>query len=246
MTAVSVPPFPTTMERVANAQFMVRFVTADGTTHEVECQNGALAAWRQGRTSVSMPVLELFIPRVVDDGAPFLPFTEDPYLHRDVLVASGPDGSKLQRLFPLVITGRQEPKELLGRLGMLWILRDGPFGDFAWCNVFVDGACVANDAVAESDTEGTPWDVIIEADFVDCIGHFRGDLEIRDMLARGNIQGSIAGLSALTWFVERDEMLDRAREYHEESDLLRDWVTIARSDAVLEWAAQFDRGGRGL
>jgi hypothetical protein len=101
----------------------------------------------------------------------------------------------------------------------------------------LNGQCQLNDAVAPAATEDTPWDVIIEVDFTDCVDHFLGRAEIRDLIARGHVEGSIAALSAIAWFVERDEMLDRALEHRRHADLLRDWVTIVRSDAVLAWAA---------
>jgi hypothetical protein len=239
MTTLSTPALPGGAAAVRSEEFAVRFVTPDDRVHEIECRSGSLVDWRHRRTSLGPPTLELYIPRVFDgDDWDCLPFLDDPYLHRDVLVAAGERGSTLSRLFPLAIAGRRGPEELLADFGMLWILRDGPFGDFAWRNVFVNGQCEANDAVSCSETENTPWDIILEVDFTDCVDHFLGVLEIRDLIARGQVDGSIAAISALTWFVERDEMIERAQEYRAEAELLRDWTTIARSDATRTWVAQ--------
>jgi hypothetical protein len=211
--------------------FVARFVAANGRTHEVECRDGVIVDQRDEHTSASLPVLEFALPRLFDDDAVHtMPFVEDPYLHRDALIGAGAD---VRRMFPLSVTGRREPQEFLPDFRMLWIMRDGPFGDFAWRNVYVDGRCDANDAVAISDTDDTPWDIIIEADFVDCIDFFLGEIEARDLLARAQVQGGVFALSTLTWFVERDEMLARASEHRATAQLLREWVTIARSDETL-------------
>ena len=214
-----------------NEQFVVRFVSPDERVREFECRDGRIVTSRRERTSSSAPVLEFALPRLLDDDAwGRLPVLEDPSLHSDVLVVAG---DALHRLFPLAITSRQEPKELLADLAMLWVLRDGPFGVFAWRNAFLDGRCVVNDTVPVEATENTPWDIVIEIDFADCVDYFLGHLEFRDLIAQGHVEGSVYAISAVTWFAERDEMLERAALYRLEAELLRDWVRIARSDAVL-------------
>jgi hypothetical protein len=221
---------------IVNEHFVVRLVTADGATHEIECAGGEIVDWSRQHSDRSVPVLEIAIPRVFDVlEEAVVPFCEDARLNGEVLLG---DGSALSRLFPLSITGMSEPAELFDDFRMLWIMRDGPFGDFAWRNVFVEGRCDLNDAAAIDAGDAMPWDVIVEADFTDCIGFFLGDLEIRDMLARGQVQGAVAALSTLTWFVERDEMVERAQRQRLRAELLRDWVTIARSDRILAWVRQ--------
>jgi hypothetical protein len=215
------------------ASFVVRIVTADDSVRETEFDNGRITARRTQRSRSLHPTLEIYVPRLSpDDDTTAL--VDNPYPPDRVFVVSEQDGrSELHRLFPLCLAGASLPA-LLPELSLLWILRNGPFGTFAWRNVFVDGRCKVNDAVAVGDTEGMPWDVIIDIHFTDCISYFLGELEIRDLIAQGSVRGTIGALSALCWFVERVEMTERAAQHREQAELLRAWAHAVNGvDAVL-------------
>jgi hypothetical protein len=199
--------------------FAVRIVTADNVARE---------AIFGGPDDVQGRVLEVHVPRLAGDE-----LVDDPTLHDRVFVVSGSGAqTELHRLFPLCIAHAPMPTALLPELSMLWVLDNGPFGAFAWRNVYVDGRCRVNDAVAIADMEDTPWDVIVETDYRDCVRYFLGEIEIRDLIAKGQVQGRIAGMSALCWFVENDEMRERARARADQANLLRAWVDATRDAKV--------------
>ena len=162
-----------------------------------------------------------------------LPFVDDGPLHGRLVWGTN---GKWCRLFPLSIACQPFAGVMHPDLSMLWILHDGPFAKFAWRTAFLDGRCVTNDVVNPAAAEGAAWTVVVEADYVDCAALFLGELEVRDLLERGHIAGSIAALSALSWFVERDESIERAQRLAEPVARLRDWVAIARSDEMLAGA----------
>jgi hypothetical protein len=196
--------------------FTVRIVTADNLAQEETYA---------GPEHVHGHALEVHVPRLASGE-----LVDDPTLHDRVFVISGSGAqSELHRLFPLCIAHASMPSALLPELSMLWVLDKGPFGPFAWRNVYIDGKCRVNDAVAIADTEDTPWDVIVETDYRDCVRYFLGEIEIRDLIAQGQVQGRIAGMSALCWFVENDDMRDRARAHAEQANLLRAWVDATRA-----------------
>ena len=199
--------------------FTVRIVTADNLAQEETYA---------GPEHVHGHALEVHVPRLASGE-----LVDDPTLHDRVFVISGSGAqSELHRLFPLCIAHASMPSALLPELSMLWVLDNGPFGPFAWRNVYIDGRCRVNDAVAIADTEDTPWDVIVETDYRDCVRYFLGEIEIRDLVARGQVHGCIAGMSALCWFVENDEMRARAHAHAEQANLLRAWVDATRDPAI--------------
>ena len=212
---------------------VVRFEAANALVHEVDVAQGSIIGSRDRRTSPVVPVLEFHIPRPVDATAmAALPFAEDPELHGGVLIGPGIDGAGLSRLFPLAL-GTTVIPTLVPRLATLWILHDGPFGRFAWTNFFADGACVSNDATDPVFLENTDWDVVAEVDYADCVRCYQGELEMRDLLARGHVKAAVGALSELSWHIERPEMAAHAVRYQDQIDMMLAWVSVARSDAVL-------------
>lgn len=213
--------------------FVVRFEAANALVHELDVAAGCIVASRERRTAPRVPVLEFHVPRPVDrEAMAALPFVEDAELHGGVLIGPGSDGAGLSRIFPLALGTTLIPT-LASRLATLWILHDGPFGRFAWTNYFAAGACVSNDATDPAFLADTEWDVVAEVDYADCVRCYQGELEVRDLIARGHVKASVGALSALSWHIERPEMTAAAARYRDQIELLLAWVAVARSDAVL-------------
>ncbi|MGQ0824635.1 MAG: hypothetical protein ACT4OX_06335 [Actinomycetota bacterium] len=225
-------------------RLVTRFVAPDAIVHEVDTADGRVLAWRREASSPAVSLLELDIPRpVAADEELLLPFLEDPSLHGSVLISSSANDADVSRLFPLSIGAAPVPPLLIPEFAMLWILHDGPFGRFAWRNAFVDGQCVLNDALDPDAVGGSGWDVVAEVDYADCARYFLGDIEIRDLIARGHLHGSLAGMSTLSWYVERDETPARAALYRSQVEALLAWIEVARSDAVLQWVTEMRQSG---
>lgn len=240
MTALSFPR-TTSLGEASGVRMVSRLTIGDDFVREVEIDGGAVVTWRARRTETSLPVLELHLPTAagVDLRAP-LPFIEHAASHDALLVAASSrpgETADVERLFPLSIASVSLPPEPLTDLAMLWVLHDGPFGTFAWSNVFRDGRCVSNQARPVDQVPRGPWDVVAEVDYADCARAFLGELEIRDLIARGHLKGPLSALSALTWFVERHETTGRAAAMRDPVELLLEWVAVARSDEVLSWVA---------
>ena len=240
---MTAPSLPRTMSlgEATGAHMVTRLMTGDGLVHEVEIDAGAVVEWRARRTGTTLPVLELHLPHVqgIDPRSP-LPFMEHAAAHEALLVAApspSDETAHVERMFPLSIASVPLPPEPLTDLAMLWVLHDGPFGKFAWSNVFRDGRCVSNQAGPVEQVPREPWDVVAEVDYADCARAFLGDLEIRDLIARGHLKGPLWALSALSWYVERDETTARAAAVRESAELLLEWVAVVRSDEVLSWVA---------
>jgi hypothetical protein len=236
MNEPRLPP-PSEATHLTRDRFVVRFDSSDRTEHQIECHGGTIVDWRRERADTTLPALELELPDdTFEAPAPSFPFADAPELHDALLVRTAPHADFPTRMFPLCIGAQVLPAELVAELDVVWMLHDGPFGPFAWRNRYANGVCTLNDAVTAADVGDLPWDVVLEVDFVDCIDAALGHLEVRDLLARGNVHGTIASLSAFSWFLERDEMRDIAAPHRLHAELLRDWTQIARSDPVVAWA----------
>jgi hypothetical protein len=205
-------------------RFVVRLVTSDDKVTETEFDDGRAVATRSGRSQSTLPTLEMHIPRLSGDLDP-ASLQSDPSLHDRVLIVShDDDGERLQRMFPLCVVPTRLPAAYLPRFNVLWILRGAPFGTFAWRLQYLDGRCLLSDAVAWEDALGMEWDLTVESDFIDCVLCFLGEIEGRDLLDLGRVQGPLASLSTASWIVEREETAELARVHRSEALLLAAWA----------------------
>ena len=179
-----------------------------------------------------------------------LPLLEDELLYgQSSFRVVARDGSSFGGPVPLCLfdsdSVRPTRPSFAFNLSLLWILRDGPFGNFGWHLAIEDSVVVANESVTPRQTDDLRCDGAIELDFPDAIGLLVGELEVRDAMALGNARATIGALSALTWLVEGDPHLERAGAQFAVADACRHWATATRSDRYLEWASR-ERAARGI
>ena len=207
--------------------FAVHLLADDGRMHALQFDGGALVDWSDQATVDERPTLGVAIPEVLatQETWPALPFSDDvmlvPALPVDVFShAFEPFGS--------------EEIAAVDGLATWWLLRDTPFGDAGWAFEVVDHA-VRRRVAAPRVPEPGEWDATVDIDFVDFVDFLLGELELRDLIARGNLTGCVGALSALTWLAGRDEAIAQARRDVDNVRLVRDWASIIRSDEVRAW-----------
>lgn len=206
--------------------FAVRLASGDDRVHELRFDNGALVQWSDTREAKGVPTVEFAVPAniAVDDTWATLPFVDDPMLMR----AWSPLASAFDPLTPADLAN-------IEAIRVAWVLHDGPFGNFVWDLEVRAGSVrrqVAFPAGDEIDVDG-----VFEVDFSDFVDGLLGELEVRDLIARGQVQASVGVISAVAWLLQREQAVACARAEIETLKVVRDWAAIVRSDGVREWVA---------
>lgn len=219
-----------TFEPVADVfhdAFAVHLLAGDGRMHSLQFDSATLVDWSDHATADEQPTLAVAIPDVLatDDIWPALPFSDDV-----MLLPALPVDALTNAFEPF---GPEEIAAVDG-LATWWRLRDTPFGDAGWSFEVVDRAVRRRIAPPRRPEPGE-WDATVDIDFVDFVDFLLGELELRDLIARGNLTGCVGALSALTWLAGRDDAIARARRDLDNARLVRDWASIVRSDEVRAW-----------